>query len=140
VRVGTTAIVTTTSSETKSSGKVSYVGALIGEQTRSANARVVLQNPQMAWRPGLYVNVELVAEQSEVPVAVSTDAIQTINDKPVIFMRVKDGFVAQPVTLGRSNGKQIEIVNGLKSGASYAASGSFVIKAELGKGSAEHAH
>lgn len=140
VRVGATAVVTTTSSETKASGKVSYVGALIGEQTRSAKARVVLQNPQMAWRPGLYVNVELVAEQAEVPVAVSTDAVQTINDKPVIFMRVADGFVAQPVTLGRSNGKQVEIVKGLKPGASYATSGSFVIKAEIGKGSAEHAH
>lgn len=140
VRVGATAVVTTASSETKASGKVSYVGALIGEQTRSANARVVLQNPQLAWRPGLYVNVELVAEQTEVPVAVSTDAVQTINDKPVVFMRVADGFVAQPVTLGRSNGKQIEIVKGLKPGTSYAASGSFVIKAELGKSSAEHTH
>lgn len=139
VRVGLPALVTTTSSETKASGNVSYVGSLIGEQTRSANARVVLQNPQMAWRPGLYVNVELVAEQTDVPVAVTADAVQSINDKPVVFMRVGDGFVAQPVTIGRSNGKQVEILKGLKTGAQYAAAGSFVIKAELGKSSAEHA-
>jgi cobalt-zinc-cadmium efflux system membrane fusion protein len=140
VRVGVTAVVTTTSSDSKTSGKVSYVGSLIGEQTRSANARVVLQNPQMAWRPGLYVNVELTADQTDVPVAVAAEAIQSINDKPVVFMRVADGFVAQPVTIGRSNGKQVEIVKGLKPGASYAATGSFVIKAELGKGSAAHTH
>lgn len=140
VRVGLTALVTAASSESKATGKVSYVGSLIGEQTRSANARVVIQNPQMAWRPGLYVNVELVAEQGDVPVAVLAEAIQSINDKPVVFMRVPGGFVAQPVTIGRSDGKQVEIVKGLKPGAPYAAAGSFVIKAELGKGSAEHAH
>lgn len=139
VRVGLPALVTTTSSDSKASGNVSYVGSLIGEQTRSANARVVIQNPQMAWRPGLYVNVELVAEQSDVPVAVTADAVQSVNDKPVVFMRVADGFVVQPVTIGRSNGKQVEILKGLKGGAEYAAAGSFVIKAELGKSSAEHA-
>ena len=138
VRVGLSAVVTTTSSDTKASGKVSYVGALIGEQTRSANARVVLQNPQMAWRPGLYVNVELVAEQMDVPVAVAANAVQSLNDKPVVFMRVADGFIAQPVSIGRSDGKQVEIVKGLKAGVEYAAAGSFVIKAELGKSSAEH--
>lgn len=140
VRVGVPAVVTTTSSDSKASGTVSYVGSLIGEQTRSANARVVLQNPKLAWRPGLYVNVELTADQADVPIAVDADAIQTINDKPVVFMRVAGGFVPQPVTIGRSNGKQVEIVKGLKPGASYAATGSFVIKAELGKGSATHTH
>jgi cobalt-zinc-cadmium efflux system membrane fusion protein len=85
------------------------------------------------------VNVALVAEQTDVPVAVAAAAVQSLNDKPVVFMRVADGFVAQPVTIGRSNGKQVEIVKGLKAGVEYAAAGSFVIKAELGKSSAEHA-
>jgi cobalt-zinc-cadmium efflux system membrane fusion protein len=94
----------------------------------------------MAWRPGLYVNVELTADKADVPIAVEADAIQTINDKPVVFMRVTGGFIAQPVTIGRSNGKQVEIVKGLRPGVSYAAQGSFVIKSELGKGSAVHTH
>ena len=41
------------------------------------------------------------------------------------------------MTIGRSNGKEVEIVKGLKAGAQYAAAGSFVIKAELGKSSAK---
>ncbi|NEX63317.1 efflux RND transporter periplasmic adaptor subunit [Noviherbaspirillum galbum] len=140
VRVGASAMVKATSAESKAAGKVSYVGSLIGEQTRSAKARVVLPNPNMAWRPGLYVNVELTAEEADVPVAVLTNAIQTVNEKPVVFMQIADGFVAQPVTIGRNDGKQTEIVKGLKPGVPYAAAGSFVIKAELGKGSAEHSH
>lgn len=140
VRVGANALVKATSAESKAAGKVSYVGALFGEQTRSAKARVVLPNPNMAWRPGLYVNVELISEEAEVPVAVAADAVQSINEKPMVFMRVADGFVAQPVTLGRTDGKQVEIVKGLKPGVPYAAAGSFVIKSELGKGSAAHSH
>lgn len=140
VRVGSDTIVRSTASDARVAGKVAYVGSLIGEQTRSAKARVVLPNPQMAWRPGLYVTVELIANEADVPVAVATDAVQSVNDKPVVFMRVPGGFVVQPVTIGRSDGKQVEIVKGLKAGVKYAAAGSFVIKAELGKGSTEHAH
>ncbi len=140
VRVGSDTIVRSTASDAHVAGKVTYVGSLIGEQTRSAKARVVLPNPKMAWRPGLYVTVELIASEAQVPVAVVADAVQTVNDKPVVFMRVPGGFIAQPVTLGRSDGKMIAIVKGLKPGVQYAAAGSFVIKAELGKGSASHAH
>lgn len=44
-------------------GNVAYVGSLLGEQTRTATVRVTLENPQGAWRPGLFVNA-LVATDS----------------------------------------------------------------------------
>jgi multidrug efflux pump subunit AcrA (membrane-fusion protein) len=47
----------------KAVGKVAYVGALIGEQTRTAQARVVVDNPNTAWRPGLFVNVEVICRR-----------------------------------------------------------------------------
>jgi cobalt-zinc-cadmium efflux system membrane fusion protein len=50
-------------------------------------------------------------------VTVASDAIQTVGDKPVVFLKVDGGFMAQPVKLGRSDGKRIEVVQGLKSGA-----------------------
>ena len=40
----------------------------------------------------------------------------------------------------RSSGWNVEIVAGLSAGAQYVATGSFVVKAEQGKGSAEHEH
>jgi cobalt-zinc-cadmium efflux system membrane fusion protein len=138
VRVGDKVTIKATAFDSTAAGTVSYVGALMGEQTRTAKARVTLVNPQMAWRPGLFISVELVANEIEVPVAVSSDAIQTINDKPTIFIRVPGGFIAQPVTTGLSDGKVTEIVAGLKSGTEYAVNGSFVIKSELGKSSAAH--
>ncbi len=140
IRVGEKVVVKATAFDSKAEGSISYVGALLGQDTRTAKARVTLANPKMAWRPGLFVNIEVVSSEAEVPVSVLTEAIQTLGDKSVVFIKVPDGFVAQPVTLGRSDGKFIEVVSGMKAGTPYAASGSFVLKSELGKGSAEHSH
>jgi len=140
IRVGEKVTIRATAFDSTASGTVSYLGALVGEQTRTAKARVTLANPRMAWRPGLFINVEIVSSETGVPVAVSPDAVQNVNGKPTIFVRVPDGFVAQPVATGLSDGKAVEIVKGLKPGTQYAAAGSFAIKSELGKSSAEHAH
>ena len=140
VRVGEKVAIQSTAFDAKATGTISFVGALIGEQTRAANARVALTNPKGAWRPGLFVTVEITASEAEVPVSVSNDAIQSLDEKPVVFVKVDGGFIAQPVRLGRSDGKRTEVLEGLKSGAAYAAAGSFVVKSELGKSSAEHAH
>lgn len=140
VRVGERVTVSATSFNAKATGTIAYVGALLGEQTRTAKARVVLANPEMAWRPGLFVTVEVVSGQTEAPVTVSAEAVQTIEDKPTIFLSVPGGFVAQEVTLGRSDGKVVEVTKGLQPGAPYASTNSFILKSDLGKSSAEHTH
>jgi cobalt-zinc-cadmium efflux system membrane fusion protein len=138
VRVGATAAVKSTASSLATTGKVSYVGALLGEQTRTANARVVLPNPENAWHPGLFVNVGLARGTRQVPVAVAADAVQTIDGKPVVYVKVAEGFKVRAVSLGASDGKLVEIATGLEPGTEYVTNGSFVLKAEQGKGSAEH--
>lgn len=140
VRVGEKVTIKATAFDASATGTITFVGSLIGEQTRMAKARVVLSNPKGVWRPGLFVSVEVTASEAEVPVTVASDAIQTLGDKPVVFLKVNGGFIAQPVQLGRSDGKRVEVVQGLKPGAPYAAAGSFVVKSELGKASAEHTH
>jgi cobalt-zinc-cadmium efflux system membrane fusion protein len=140
VRVGETVTVKAAAFDAQTSGRITYVGSLLGEQTRTAKARVALANPDRAWRPGLFVNVDVPAGQADVQVAVAADAIQTVEGKPSVFIEVAGGFQAQPVVVGRSDGKLTEVLQGLKAGTRYAASGSFVLKAEQGKDSAEHAH
>ncbi|MEZ2297091.1 efflux RND transporter periplasmic adaptor subunit [Variovorax sp. RCC_210] len=140
VRIGEPVTIRSSAFEQTASGKVSYVGSLIGAQTRTATARVTLTNPQRIWRPGLFVNVELVASETDAPVTVSAEAIQTVEDKPTVFLRVPGGFMPQHVQTGRSDGRRVEIVGGLAPGASHAANGSFVVKSQQGKSSATHTH
>ncbi|MET3493211.1 efflux RND transporter periplasmic adaptor subunit [Variovorax boronicumulans] len=140
VRIGEAVTIRSTAFDQTASGTVSYVGSLIGAQTRTATARVTLTNPQRVWRPGLFVNVELVASEADAPVTVSAEAVQTVEEKPTVFLKVPGGFLPQHVQMGRSDGKRIEIVGGLKPGAPYAASGSFLVKSQQGKSSATHTH
>ena len=120
-------------------GKVSYIGSLLGQQTRTATARVTLENPDMAWRPGLFVSVNVVTSQRDVPVAIAADAVQTVEDQPSVFIEVPGGFLAQPVKLGKAAGDQVEVLSGLAPGVRYVTDNAFVLKSELGKASADHA-
>lgn len=126
--------------DAQAAGTISYVSALVGEQTRSATARVVLPNPKGLWRPGLPVHVEVTSSEAEVPVAVEVDAIQGVRDWQAVFGRYGQQLEARPLALGRSDGRVVEVLSGLSAGERYAAKNSFVIKAELGKAGASHDH
>jgi len=121
-------------------GKVNYVGSLLGEQNRAATVRATLANPNGAWRPGLFVNIAVSVERFNAAVVVPQSALQTWEDQTVVFARTEEGFEARPVKAGRRDAGQVEITSGLAAGTQVAAAGSFVLKSELGKGSAEHSH
>ena len=140
IKNGQAAVVRATASSLKGEGVVSYIGALIDEQTRTAKARVTLANEDGRWRAGMFINIELIAEEIEVPVAVSMDALQTLYDWSVVFGRYGEHFEARPLELGRSDGEMVEVLEGLSAGELYAAGNSFAIKAELGKSGASHDH
>ncbi len=140
MRVGGQATIRASGFEQSAAGRIAYVGALIGEQSRTALARVVLPNPQLAWRPGLFVTVELVAERTEAPVTVAAEAVQALDGRPTVFEKVDGGFAPRAVRTGRSDGRRVEIVEGLAAGAPIAGRGSFAVKAQHGKGAAGHEH
>lgn len=120
-------------------GTISYVAPVGASDTQTALARVVLANPEGRLRPGLFVTARLVLAKRSVPVAVRVGAIQTLENKTVIFVREGgDKLEARPVELGESDPKHVEIKAGLSAGERYVAENSFVVKAEMGKGEADH--
>lgn len=140
VRLGEAVRVTSAAFDGVAEGKISYVGALLGQQTRTATARVTLSNPQMAWRPGLFVTVSVATGETDAAVVIDNEALQTEGGHQQVFVEVPGGFAPRPVRTGRTDGKRIEIVEGLAPGARYVSANSFVLKAEQGKAGAEHAH
>ncbi len=124
----------------KAAGTLTYIGPLVGEQTRTAQGRVVVPNTEGQWRPGLFVTAEVVQEEVPVSVAVSVDAIQTYRDWSVVFVQYGDLFEVRPLELGRNDGRWVEVLHGLSPGERYVARNSFVLKADLGKAGATHDH
>jgi cobalt-zinc-cadmium efflux system membrane fusion protein len=124
----------------KASGKITYLGPVVGENTRTALARVVLPNPDGHWRPGLFVTASIAIREQEGRVVVPTAALQTLEDKTVVFVKEHGVFKARPVTVGRRNGKLVEIADGLKPGEHYVTEGAFTLKAQLMKESFGEGH
>lgn len=140
VRQGQEATVVSTDLGREVAGRISFIGPLVGLQTRAATARIVLPNPEGLWRPGLFVNVRVTRESVVIPIAVAFEGIQTFRDWQVVFVRYGDWFEARPLKLGRSDGRFVEVLEGLAAGDQYASVNSFAIKAEIGKLGATHDH
>jgi cobalt-zinc-cadmium efflux system membrane fusion protein len=140
VKSGQQVTVKASAFDAQSVGKIAYVGSLVGEQSRTAMARIVLNNPDKTWLPGLPVNIELTSNEVDVPLAISVEGIQSLNEETVVFGRYGTYFEARPVKLGRQDEKYVEVLEGLVAGEKYAAGNSFLIKADIGKAGASHEH
>jgi len=71
-------------------------------------------------------------------IALPEEAVQSFEGRNVVFVRTANGFQATNVVTGQRSGGRIEIVEGLRPGVRVASRGAFLLKAELGKGEAEH--
>jgi len=121
-------------------GEVSYVGPLLEEDTRVSHGRIELPNPDRQWQPGLYVDVVAIVDHADVTVSVPELAIIRSKFGPAVFIADGTTFEVQPVTPGRSDGKQTEIVEGLKAGDMVVVKNAYLLKAELGRSEATHDH
>ena len=88
----------------------------------------------------MYVTVELTQASRQVPLVVSVDAIQTIRDWSVVFIKVGNQYEARPLEMGENDGTLVEVLSGLEPGDEYVHKNSFAVKAEIGKSAATHDH
>jgi cobalt-zinc-cadmium efflux system membrane fusion protein len=113
---------------------ISYVSPVGASDTQTALARAVLTNPDGRLRPGLFVTARLVLAKRNARVAVRVGAIQTLENKTIVFVREGDKIEARPVLIGESDAQHAEVKSGLFEGERYVAENSFVLKAEMYKG------
>lgn len=148
VIVGAKAWVRVGSSDAKPlEGQVAFIAPLVDATTRTAQVRIEVATKELPLKPGMFTQVELVtsgggAELAPV-VAVPDVAVQTVEGGPAVFVPVEgepNTFAKRTVTVGKSVGGLIPIHEGLVEGERFIAAGSFILKAELGKGSAAHEH
>jgi len=119
--------------------RITYVSPLM-TGGHIATARAVVDNSSGHWRPGMHVTAQLHIDTRETALAVRLEAIQTIDDRPVVFVREGNAFVPYPVQLGVDDGEYVEVLAGLMAGARYATANSFVLKADLLKSGVSHDH
>jgi cobalt-zinc-cadmium efflux system membrane fusion protein len=132
----------------KHEGAVSYVAPMIDPRTRTVSVRVAVECEDRSLKPGMFVQVEISSTDRNNPepkpmVAVPEAAVQTVEGESAVFVPVpgeENTFTKRPVSIGKAVAGLVPVVSGLVEGESYVASGSFLLKADLGKAHAEHQH
>ncbi len=149
VQVGATTWVTVgTVGSLNYQGQVAFVSPFVDPTTRTAQVRIEVPASEIALRPGMFAQVEIVASDpgGTMPaavIAVPDEAIQTVEGGPAVFVPVAgepNTFAKRAVSIGKTIGGLVPIHSGLQEGEEFVAAGSFILKAELGKGSAAHEH
>lgn len=128
--------------------KIAYIAPAVDSSTRTGQVRLLTAGTGTDLRPGMFARVELAAPTSAlaqvVPVlAVPDEAVQLIEGKAYVFVPVPNepnAFAKREVAVGKAVGAWLPVLSGLREGESIAVSGTFLLKAELGKEGAEHVH
>lgn len=120
--------------------KVSYLSPVGSSDTQSAIARAVVANSGQRLRPGLFITGRLTLSAKKVGVAVKSSALQTVENRTVVFVRNGEKFEARDVEVGERDPQLVEITFGVLEGDVYAAQNSFIVKAEMSKGAGSDEH
>ena len=131
VRVGTPATLVDETGAAFASGELSFISPVIEETSRTATARIVVDNADGRLRPGQFVTARLDLGDGASVVRAPEAAVQTVEGRDAVFVPVEDGFAPRTVVVGRRARGFIEIVAGLEPGERYVSSGAFTLKAEL---------
>jgi cobalt-zinc-cadmium efflux system membrane fusion protein len=122
-------------------GTIAFVAPNVSEETRTANARVVLANRPMRLRPGMFVTARIAVAKEPAEVRVPISALQTHEGRDVVFVKGKDGRLRpRAVTLGHRNGRYVAVLTGLKPGDAIVTEGAFVVKSQLAKSGFDAGH
>jgi len=110
-------------------GRVDYVYPELNTQTRTLKARVTLANPGLLLRPGMFVQISLVAAARKA-LMVPTEAVIQTGTRSVVIVMDGDRFRAATIRTGAERDGRSEILAGLKEGERVVASGQFLIDSE----------
>jgi cobalt-zinc-cadmium efflux system membrane fusion protein len=111
-------------------GKISYVSAALDPNTRTLQARIVVDNPGEKLKRDMYCTVTVTA--GVIPNAISVPDASVLRDdenQPFVYVAVGSGqFGRRPVDIGESQGGQTQILKGLSVGDKVVGDGSLFLQ------------
>ena len=123
VRTGQTMTLTVESFPGRTfTGRVVRIGPSLNEQTRALTVEAEVRNPGNLLRPGMFAKSNLVTANDALALMAPRRAVQVIAGLNKLFV-IENGRVSERIVkLGATDGDQIEIVEGVKSGEVVATS------------------
>lgn len=141
VAVGQSVEVRAAEGDQRGTGTIRLVApAGTGSGSGAVIARLVLDNAGNRWTPGQFVEAQIAVAKQSSKLVVPLGALQRFRERDVVFASEGNVYQAVPVRLGRRDGSQVEILEGLLPGARIVTGNSFLVKADIEKSGAAHDH
>lgn len=111
-------------------GTVKAIDPMLEHMTRTARVRILVEDPEGALKPAMYVNVSLAVEVGDV-LAVPEGAVFQTGTQSIVFVDKGQGlFEPRDVTIGAKADDLYEVQAGLTEGERVVTSGNFLIDSE----------
>ena len=112
-------------------GKVAFILPELKAETRTAQVRIELPNPDHKLIHQMYADVTIETARSAPVLAAPTSAVIDSGLRQVAIVDLGDGkYAPRPVKLGRRGGDYVEIMEGLEKGDMVVTKANFLIDAE----------
>jgi cobalt-zinc-cadmium efflux system membrane fusion protein len=134
VRTGDRVELTTSDGRTID-GRVRAATGVIDPRSRTATIVIAPEADTGTLAPGQLAQARIAASGGarRTGVTVPQDAVQTLGDRTVVFVRTRAGFRAQAIRVASRSGGLVAVADGLAAGTPIATTNAFLIKAELEK-------
>ena len=118
-------------------GRISYIYPTLNPDTRTVRVRVVLSNPNLKLKPGMYATIRIAGRERASVLTVPRSAVLSTGERSIVFVKEANGqLTPREVALGTTNDDRIEVVRGLSAGETVVASATFLVDAESNLGKA----
>ncbi|MBZ9628744.1 efflux RND transporter periplasmic adaptor subunit [Psychroflexus sp. CAK1W] len=120
------------------SGEVTFISPVLDAKSRSAKARVVVNNPNQNLKPGVFITAELATTESnsssDEALMVPKSAVLWTGKRSVVYQQLENEngvyFKMKIVETGSSSSDDVEILSGLEAGDEIVTHGAFSIDSE----------
>uniref|UniRef100_UPI00404B66A7 efflux RND transporter periplasmic adaptor subunit n=1 Tax=Gelidibacter sp. TaxID=2018083 RepID=UPI00404B66A7 len=115
-------------------GKVDFIDPILNTKTRTVTLRVVLNNEDDVFKPGMFVtaNIDGVISNNDQVLTIPASAVMWTGERSVVYLKTNPDqpiFEMREIKLGNQIGNEYEVVEGLFVGNEIVTNGTFTVDA-----------
>lgn len=115
-------------------GRVSYIYPYLREKARDVHVRLIFSNPDLALKPGMYVNVTLQGKVIPNTLAIPSEAVIRSGERSLVFVvRGPGKFEPREIQIGEEGGpgnNYVRVISGLLGNEEVVTSAQFMLDSE----------
>lgn len=115
-------------------GKVDFIDPVLNTKTRTVTLRVVLNNREDIFKPGMFVtaNMDGMKNENKEVLTIPASAVLWTGERSVVYLKTNPNqtvFEMREVVLGNQMGNEYEVLEGLSAGNEVVTNGTFTVDA-----------